>query len=92
MWEAELQRRRAMGGDLYFHRPRPQVVAAWQHSGFVDKLGPDHIFASKRIAIGTIVPRLDDGICARCTARVFDECRQRPGGVAADADPTGPDA
>lgn len=81
MWDAELLRRRAMGGDLYFHRPRPQVMAVWQRSGFLDRLGRDHIFASKRIAIATIVPQLEDEICARCTVRIFDECRFRPGGA-----------
>ncbi len=80
MWQAELLRRRAMGGDLYFHRPRPQVLQVWRRSGFIDRVGADHIFDSKRVAIATIVPQLDDDICARCTARVFDECRQRPGG------------
>lgn len=81
MWDAELLRRRAMGGDLYFHRPRPQVMAVWQRGGFLDRLGPNHIFASKRDAIATIVPQLEDEICARCTARIFDECRFRPGGA-----------
>ena len=32
-------------------------------------------------AIATIVPRLDDDVCARCTARVFDECAMRPGAL-----------
>jgi hypothetical protein len=27
LWRSELRARRAMGGDLYFHRPRPPVVA-----------------------------------------------------------------
>ena len=54
-----------------------------RHASFIGKLGPGHIFDSKREAIATIVPQLDDAICSRCTARVFDECRQRTG--AADA-------
>ena len=87
MWEGELQRRRAMGGDLYFHRPRPQVLAVWERSGFLDRLGRDHVFESKRVAIATVVPQLDDAICARCTARVFDECRSRPGGDRATPPP-----
>ena len=83
MWDAELLRRLAMGGDLYFHRPRPQVLSVWQRSGFLDRIGRDHIFESKRVAIAAIVPQLDDNICAHCTARVFDECRYRPGGAEA---------
>lgn len=78
LWDEELLRRKAMGGDLYFHRPRPQVVETWRAHGFLDKLGPDHVFADKRSAIAAIVPRLDDAVCARCTARVFEECATRP--------------
>jgi sulfate permease, SulP family len=72
-----------MDGDLYFHRPRPEVVATFLRRGFIEKLGPAHVFADKRSAIATIVPRLDEAICARCTARVFEECAARPGGASA---------
>jgi SulP family sulfate permease len=74
LWRDELRLRRALGGDLYFHRPRPPVMALWQRSGFLDELGRDHIFPDKRIAIATIVPRLDLGICRRCPVKLFDEC------------------
>ncbi|MBL8351656.1 MAG: SulP family inorganic anion transporter [Burkholderiaceae bacterium] len=83
LWDEERARRREIGGDLYFHRPRPQVLAMWQRTGFLDRLGADHVFPGKRSAIATIVPRLDAEVCARCTARVFGECAQRPGGAAA---------
>jgi SulP family sulfate permease len=74
LWRDELQARRRIGGDLYFHRPRPPVTELWQRSGFLAEMGPDHVFPDKRIAIATIVPRLDQGICARCTVKLFDEC------------------
>jgi sulfate permease, SulP family len=74
LWRDEMQQRRAAGGDLYFHRPRPPVMDLWQRSGFLDEMGRDHVFPDKRIAIATIVPRLDAGICARCTVKLFDEC------------------
>lgn len=74
MWEAELAERRAMGGDLYFHRPRTQVLQTWRQMGFIDKLGEKNIFATKRQALHTIVPRLDPEVCARCRVRVFEEC------------------
>ena len=85
LWDAELTRRRAMGGDLYFHRPRAQVMDMWQRSGFIDRLGTDHVFDSKPQALAAIVPRLDDAICAGCKARIFEECAQRPGALAAAA-------
>jgi SulP family sulfate permease len=82
LWRAELAARHAMGGDLYFHRPRPPVVKLWQRTGFVGDIGSDHLFPDKATAIATIVPRLDGAICANCTARIFRECAQQPGGSA----------
>ena len=79
LWERERELRSGPGSGLYFHRPRPEVLATWRKSGFVQRLGADHIFADKRSAIAAIVPRLDPAICARCTARVFEECVARPG-------------
>ncbi|MFY9513728.1 MAG: SulP family inorganic anion transporter, partial [Rubrivivax sp.] len=79
LWEHEHMRRLAQGGDLYFHRPRPEVLQTWQRRGFLDRMGTGHVFDDKRTAIATIVPRLDDAICARCTLRVFEECAARPG-------------
>jgi SulP family sulfate permease len=74
LWRDELRLRRKMGGDLYFHRPRPPVTELWQKSGFLAEMGRDHVFPDKRIAIATIVPKLDQEICARCTVKLFDEC------------------
>ncbi|WP_341917295.1 SulP family inorganic anion transporter [Polaromonas sp. YR568] len=79
LWEAELNARRAMGGDLYFHRPRPEVIQMWQTTGFTRLLGPEHQFPDKRSAIATIFTRLDPAICRQCTARIFEECRGVPG-------------
>ena len=79
LWEAELAARRAMGGDLYFHRPRPEVIAMWKKTGFTRLLGPEHQFPDKRTAIATIFQKLDPEICRRCTARIFEECRTVPG-------------
>ena len=83
LWERERVLRGAMGGGLYFHRPRPEVLDTWRRSGFIQRLGAQHLFADKRSAIATLVPRLDGGICAGCTARIFEECRRQPGGAAA---------
>ncbi len=78
LWEQELNARRAMGGDLYFHRPRPEVIAMWQTTGFTRLLGPEHQFPDKRVAIATIFPKLDKQICSTCTARIFWECKSLP--------------
>ena len=78
LWEQELNARRAMGGDLYFHRPRPEVIAMWRTTGFTRLLGPEHQFPDKRVAIATIFPKLDPQICSTCTARIFWECKSLP--------------
>jgi SulP family sulfate permease len=78
LWEQELNARRAMGGDLYFHRPRPEVIAMWQTTGFTRLLGPEHQFPDKRAAIATIFPKLDPNICSTCRARIFWECQTIP--------------
>jgi SulP family sulfate permease len=79
LWEAELNARRAMGGDLYFHRPRPEVISMWKTTGFTRLLGPEHQFPDKRTAIATIFHKLDPEICKHCTARIFWECKSVPG-------------
>ncbi len=79
LWEAELAARRAMGGDLYFHRPRPEVIRMWRKTGFTTLLGPAHQFPDKFTAISTIFSKLDPEICRHCTARVFWECKTAPG-------------
>ncbi len=79
LWERERLRRLGMGGGLYFHRPRPEVMQTWQASGFIQRLGADHLFADKRSAIAAIVPQLDPLICEQCKARVFEECARQPG-------------
>jgi SulP family sulfate permease len=79
LWEAELNARRAMGGDVYFHRPRPEVISMWKTTGFTRLLGPEHQFPDKRTAIATIFHKLDPEICKHCTARIFWECKSVPG-------------
>lgn len=74
MWEKELSDRRAAGGDIYFHRPRRQVMETWERSGFLARLGERNVFATKRDALHHIVPRLNPEICATCKARTFNEC------------------
>jgi SulP family sulfate permease len=81
LWEAELNARRAMGGDLYFHRPRPEVIRLWATTGFTRLLGAEHEFPDKRTAIATIFTKLDPEICRSCKARVFWECQSAPGPV-----------
>lgn len=78
LWDLERRRRIEMGGDLYRHRPRPELVLTWQKSGFITRVGEDHLFADKRSAIAAIVPRHDGPVCANGRLRVFEECAGQP--------------
>jgi SulP family sulfate permease len=75
---AENRRRRAAGGELYFHGLRPDAEEALQRSGVLAAPGGATVFVRKRDAIGHIFARLDPEICARCRARIFEECATRP--------------
>ncbi|MFW8565888.1 SulP family inorganic anion transporter [Orrella sp. 11846] len=79
MWEQERQARKKMGGDLYFHRPRNDVLKMWQRTKFIRHLGDQHIFITKEAAISHIFKQLDREICLTCKSRIFRECAQIPG-------------
>lgn len=74
LWEQERLARLNMGGDLYFHRPRDEVIHMWRKTGFSDRLGPNHIFQTKEQAIATIFAKLDHDVCRQCRVRAFKEC------------------
>lgn len=78
MWEDERRHRLGKGGGLYFHRPRARVLDVWAKTGFMERLGQEHIFPSKSAAIAHIFGHLDPEICRTCTARIFTECRAVP--------------
>lgn len=74
MWKEELEARRADGGDLYFHRPGPQVLQDWKKAGLLGELGQANFFKTKREALAGIIARLDPTVCHDCRVRLFEEC------------------
>jgi len=78
LWEHERRARQQIGGGLYFHRPRPDVLKMWSKTGFDERLGTDHVFHTKDQAIASIFRRLDPEICRTCQVRAFAECRTAP--------------
>jgi SulP family sulfate permease len=76
--DAEHARRRAAGGELYLHGLRPHAEEALRRSGVLAAPGGAVVFVRKREAIERIFARLDPQICARCRARIFEECASRP--------------
>jgi sulfate permease, SulP family len=74
----EARRRRWDHGRLYIQGARAPVEGVLRNGGFLEELGEENFFRSKRDAIPAIVGRLDPAICARCTARIFHECANQP--------------
>ncbi len=74
----EARARRAVGGSLYLQGLRQPVEDVLRNSGFIDAIGADRVYREKDEAIAAIFARLDPAICARCTARIFNECASRP--------------
>ncbi|MFN0304158.1 MAG: SulP family inorganic anion transporter [Burkholderiales bacterium] len=73
--------RAKMNGRLYFYSLRTPVRGMLERAGQLDVIGRQNIFVSKDEAISKIFERLDRSICARCTARIFLECKAIPPGT-----------
>jgi SulP family sulfate permease len=76
----EAERRRAMGGSLYFYGLRQPVADMLARGDFGSQIGKDNIFNRRAEAIGGAFARLDRSVCARCHARIFNECAALPPG------------
>jgi SulP family sulfate permease len=74
----EAQRRRRMGGRLYFYSLRQPVRDILERSGLIEIIGRENVFHGKREAIEGVFACLDHSICARCSARIFTECQALP--------------
>ncbi len=74
----EARKRRWDGGRLYLYGLRQPVDQVLKNSGLLAEIGDEQIFRSKQDAIGTIFGRLDRSTCARCRARIFEECASLP--------------
>lgn len=82
----EAKRRRDQGGGLYLIRPKPAVCKPLYDGGYIEDIGKENIFSGKTEAIATVVPKLGAETCRTCTARIFRECAQRPGGAQVPTD------
>jgi SulP family sulfate permease len=72
----ESRRRKQLGGDLYFHRLQPSVVAVLERAGYLDEIGRGNLYSIGQNVIEAIYPRLDPEVCRRCTTRIFKQCHQ----------------
>jgi SulP family sulfate permease len=71
----EAQRRRRIGGGLYFYRMKDSARNFLQRGGYLDVIGRDHIFDVRELPMDVIYPKLDSGICETCQLRIFSQCK-----------------
>ncbi len=74
----EARARRWGGGRLWLQGLRQPAEDMLRNGGFLAEIGEDSVFRDKREAIARVFERLDPAICARCRARIFEECATRP--------------
>ena len=74
----EARARRWRGGRLWLQGLRLPAEDVLRNGGYLAEIGTDAVFRDKREAIARIFDKLDPGICARCRARIFEECPTRP--------------
>lgn len=74
----EARARRWSGGRLWLQGLRLPAEDVLRKGGFLAEIGEDAVFREKREAITRVFEALDAGICARCRARIFEECASRP--------------
>jgi SulP family sulfate permease len=74
----EARKRRWENGQLYLQGLRQPVEDVLRNGGFMGELGAENVFRTKRDAIAAIFAQLDRAVCARCSARIFEECASLP--------------
>jgi SulP family sulfate permease len=75
----EAHRLHVSGRQLYLCTLKGEVLGMLRRGGYLQRIGGENIFPSKREAVDRIVPRLDPERCRVCTARIFHECAGMPG-------------
>ncbi len=70
----EANRLKQRGGGLYFADNKSKVCLFLRKGSFLNEIGEDHFFASKKEAISRIFEKLNKSICSRCDKRIFKEC------------------
>ncbi len=74
MLAREAERRRRMGGGLYFYRMKDAVQSLLARGGYLKEIGEDNLFPVKSRPVATIYLKLDPEVCRNCKARIFREC------------------
>jgi sulfate permease, SulP family len=82
----EAERRRRLGGDLYFYRMKDSARHFLERGGYLDIIGRDHVFDVRESPMDKIYPKLDSTMCKNCQLRIFNQCKSAlPDGTPRDA-------
>ncbi len=71
----EAQRRRRMGGGLYFYRMKDSARHFLERGGHMDEIGRGNVFDVRDAPMDVIYPKLDATICQTCQLRIFKQCK-----------------
>jgi SulP family sulfate permease len=71
----EAQRRRRIGGGLYFYRMKDSARQFLERGGYLDIIGRDNVFDVRDIPMDRIYPKFDVTICQTCQLRIFNQCK-----------------
>ena len=63
------------GGALYLSGLRLEDKMFLKRGGYLDIIGRNNIFLSKKVAIPVIFKRLNPERCKTCVRRIFAECQ-----------------
>ncbi len=74
----EAERRQRDGGGFYLINVKQGLWEALERCHCMEATGARNVFQSKEAAIRAIFQKLDKGVCAGCTARIFRECQSLP--------------
>lgn len=73
----EAERRRRIGGALYFYRMKDSARSFLTRGGYMDVIGRENLFDVRDIPMDAIYPKLDVDICRSCQLRIFSQCKAR---------------
>ncbi len=71
----EAQRRRRIGGDLYFYRMKDSARHFLERGGYMNEIHHENVFDVRDLPMDVIYPKLDTSICRTCTVRIFNQCK-----------------
>ncbi len=77
MLAQEAERRKKIGGALYFTGLKSAVTELLSKGEFMHRITPSNIFRHKGEAFPAIYSQLDNETCRQCKVRLFNECQAK---------------